>query len=206
LAFFAEGVTYRWFEADFVGANGRTERLTCPPHQVSLGRSPEVLRGFYELPAIAAHQAATRGSGVVGELHDLDDDEVYILWAPLEVRVGDIFVEEQEWLTFVERWGASIPRTESSTRPSVPPLATGNEAQDLPMIMTRSDALAFLGGRKTPGSWAVALVDRIQIPTGGRSMKVLRDDLFAALRKLRDGEGDGNRGTRNEEPGAAAAT
>ena len=54
-------------------------------------------------------------------------------------------------------------------------------------IMTRSEALAALRGRREPGTWATELVDSIQIPTGGRTWKVLREDLFKGLGELRDG-------------------
>lgn len=60
----------------------------------------------------------------------------------------------------------------------------------LPEIMTRTQALEALGGRKHPESWAVMLVDSIQIPTGGKTKKVLREDLLAGLSSLRDNAAD----------------
>lgn len=112
LALFADGVEYRELEADFIDTNGRVERLLVPPHFVPPGRSPLIPPGLYRLPAIAAHHAATRGSGFVDELQDLEGDEIYFLAEAYEIRIADVVIEDDEWGRFRKSWSPR-PRREA---------------------------------------------------------------------------------------------
>jgi len=105
-----------------------------------------------------------------------------------QITIDLIWIEPESWAPALEALVG--PRAETALSEIATALRR-LEAQlgsEPPEIMTRSQALATLGGRRVRGSWATALVDRIQIPTGGKTMKVLREDLFEGLRELRDGE------------------
>ena len=117
-----------------------------------------------------------------------------------QITIDQVWIDLDAWAPAIEALPVSTPDPTLAEIGMVLQRLEARLGSELPEIMTRSQALAALGGRRGRGSWAAALVDSIQIPTGGKTMKVLREDLLEGLRELRDGESNSPGTAPREKP------
>ena len=84
-----------------------------------------------------------------------------------QITIDQVWIDLDAWAPAIEALPVSTPDPTLAEIGMVLQRLEARLGSELPEIMTRSQALAALGGRRGRGSWAAALVDSIQIPTGG---------------------------------------